>query len=41
MRARIEGTARYVTYPGGWEWDRVLLYLGSNQSYDFVKGRAL
>lgn len=35
-RARIEGNARYMNSPNGWEWDRVLMYLGQNDSYDFV-----
>lgn len=38
MRARIEGTADYVTLPDGWRWREVLLYLGGNESYDFVTG---
>jgi hypothetical protein len=37
-RARIEGLADYVTIPEGWRWHQVLLYLGRNQSYDFVSG---
>jgi hypothetical protein len=37
-RARIEGLADYVTLPEGWRWHQVLLYLGANQSYDFVSG---
>ena len=36
--ARLEATANYVTFPEGWEWDKVLLYLGRNVSYDFVAG---
>ena len=37
-RARIEGVADYVTLPEGWRWNQVLLYLGTNESYDFVNG---
>ena len=40
MRARIEGLADYVTLPEGWRWHQVLLYLGTNKSYDFVTGEA-
>ena len=39
-RARIEGLADYVTLPDGWRWNQVLLYLGANESYDFVTGEA-
>ena len=39
-RARIEGLADYVTLPDGWRWSQVLLYLGTNESYDFVTGEA-
>jgi hypothetical protein len=35
-RVRVEGNARYMNSPNGWEWDRVLMYLGLNDSYDFV-----
>jgi hypothetical protein len=37
-RARIEGLADWVSVPDGWRWHQVLLYLGTNQSYDFVTG---
>lgn len=38
QRARIEGLADYVMMPEGWRWSQVLLYLGTNKSYDFVSG---
>jgi hypothetical protein len=36
ITANVEGTANYVTFPEGWEWDKVLLYLGRNVSFDLV-----
>ena len=36
MRVTLDGNARWESGDAGWSWSKVMIYLGDNDSYDFV-----
>ena len=36
MRAKLDGNARWGAGDEGWVWSKAIIYLGDNDSYDFV-----
>lgn len=36
MRVKVDCNARWEAGAEGWDWSKVLIYLGDNDSYDFV-----